>query len=100
MAASFQALAEPTRLQILNLLRFGERNGLAAPLTSAGDDADAGLATVAVTAISGAQATSVDGVVQAVRQTVLASQVAGAVVSLDARAGSRVRAGQAESGTD
>lgn len=67
---------------------------VAAPFTAAGDDGRGGLATVAVTAISGDEATSFDGVVQAVRQTILASQVAGAVVSLDARVGARVKAGQ------
>lgn len=35
-----------------------------------------------------------DGVVEAVRQTVLASQVSGAVVTLDVKAGDRVKAGQ------
>ena len=35
-----------------------------------------------------------DGVVEAVHQTVLAAQVAGAVVQLDAKAGDRVKAGQ------
>jgi RND family efflux transporter MFP subunit len=35
-----------------------------------------------------------DGVVQAVRQTVIAAQVAGAVVALDVKAGDSVRAGQ------
>lgn len=37
---------------------------------------------------------SLDGVVEAVRQTVLASQVAGALVSLSVKAGDSVRAGQ------
>ena len=47
-----------------------------------------------MTVIAAGEATSFDGVVEAVRQTVLASQVAGSVVALDARAGSRVKAGQ------
>jgi RND family efflux transporter MFP subunit len=68
--------------------------GLAAPSTTAGDIGHGALATAPVTAMSGDETTSFDGVVQAVRQTVLASQVAGAVVSLDARAGGRVKAGQ------
>ena len=42
----------------------------------------------------GAATASVDGVVQAVRQTSLAAQVAGAVVALEVQAGDRVRAGQ------
>ncbi len=47
-----------------------------------------------MTVIAAGEATSFDGVVEAVRQTVLASQVAGSVVALDVRAGSRVKAGQ------
>ena len=44
---------------------------------------------------SGASATySADGVVEAVRQTVLAAQVAGAIVELRVKAGDRVKAGQ------
>ena len=67
---------------------------LAAPLTAAGGSGTPGLATAPVTVISGDETTSFDGVVQAVRQTVLAAQVAGSVVALDARAGARVKAGQ------
>ena len=67
---------------------------MAAPLTAAGDNGHASLATAPVTVIAAGEATSFDGVVEAVRQTVLASQVAGSVVALDARAGSRVKAGQ------
>lgn len=37
---------------------------------------------------------SVDGVVEAVRQTVVAAQVAGSIVQLDVKAGDRVKAGQ------
>ena len=43
---------------------------------------------------SGANASGFDGVVEAVRQTVIAAQVAGAVVQLDAKVGDRVAAGQ------
>ncbi len=50
--------------------------------------------TVVVAASSAAQGSSVDGVVEAVRQTVVAAQVAGAVVGLEVRAGDTVRAGQ------
>ena len=67
---------------------------VAVPLTAAGDNERANLATAPVTVIAAGEATSFDGVVEAVRQTVLASQVAGSVVALDARAGSRVKAGQ------
>jgi RND family efflux transporter MFP subunit len=43
---------------------------------------------------SGADTTGFDGVVQAVRQTAIAAQVPGAVVSLEVKAGDAVRAGQ------
>lgn len=56
--------------------------------------ADAPLATVQVQPAGGAQAEGFDGVVEAVRQTVIASQVAGAVVALDVKAGDIVKAGQ------
>ncbi len=53
------------------------------------------LATVAVGAGSGgAHETSLDAVVEAVRQTTLSTQVAGAVVALKVKAGERVQAGQ------
>lgn len=53
------------------------------------------LATVTVESGSGnALRTSVDGVVEAVRQTTLAAQVAGAIVGLPVKAGDTVRAGQ------
>lgn len=50
--------------------------------------------TVVVAASGAAPGSSVDGVVEAVRQTVVAAQVAGAVVGLEVRAGDAVRAGQ------
>lgn len=49
-------------------------------------------ATVQVGGI--AESASFDGVVEAVRQTVIAAQVQGAVVALEARAGDAVKAGQ------
>ena len=53
------------------------------------------LATVAVqTGSGGARETSLDAVVEAVRQTTLSTQVAGAVVALKVKAGDRVQAGQ------
>ncbi|MEO8526678.1 MAG: biotin/lipoyl-binding protein, partial [Caldimonas sp.] len=45
-------------------------------------------------AAANAAASAFDGVVEAVRQTVIAAQVSGAVVQLDAKVGDRVRAGQ------
>ena len=54
----------------------------------------AALATAPVQT-AGAQASSgFDGVVEAVRQTVIAAQVAGAVTALDVKAGDTVKSGQ------
>ncbi len=52
------------------------------------------LKTVAVVAALGPATSAFDGVVEAVRQTVVAAQVAGAVVHLDVKVGDRVKAGQ------
>lgn len=52
------------------------------------------LASSAVTTTSLADSAGYDGVVEAVRQSVIASQVAGAVVALDVKAGDTVKAGQ------
>lgn len=52
------------------------------------------LATAPVTSGGTAEASGFDGVVQAVRQTAVAAQVAGAVVSLHVKAGDLVRPGQ------
>lgn len=52
------------------------------------------LATAVATAGAGTPGASYDGVVEAVRQTVIAAQVPGAVVALDVKAGDRVQAGQ------
>lgn len=70
---------------------------LALPLTLAGAAGAAGAADMA-TAPAQASAlqgqTGFDGVVEAVRQTVIAAQVPGAVVELNVKAGDRVQAGQ------
>lgn len=52
------------------------------------------IAHIVVTAGSPALGIGYDGVVEAVRQTVLAGQIAGAIVTLDVKAGDSVRAGQ------
>ncbi|MEO7252678.1 MAG: efflux RND transporter periplasmic adaptor subunit [Casimicrobium sp.] len=52
------------------------------------------LATMQVQAASGNSTTAFDGVVEAVRQTVIAAQVAGAITHLEAKVGDRVKAGQ------
>ena len=49
---------------------------------------------IAVESSAGQVAGSLDGVVEAVRQTTLSTQVAGAVVALHVKAGDKVRAGQ------
>ena len=54
----------------------------------------AALATAPVATSGSAQSIGFDGVVEAVRQTVLAAQVAGAVVALDVKVGDAVKAGQ------
>ena len=56
--------------------------------------AAATLATVEARAGSASKATAFDGVVEAVRQTVVAAQVPGAVVQLGVKVGDRVAAGQ------
>lgn len=52
------------------------------------------LATVAAQPSTAADLAGFDGVVEAVRQTVVAAQVAGAVVALEVKAGDAVKAGQ------
>ena len=61
---------------------------------AADDPARAPLVTAAVQAVHSGQTTSFDGVVEAVRQTVIAAQVPGAVVALDVKVGDSVKAGQ------
>jgi RND family efflux transporter MFP subunit len=52
------------------------------------------LASAAVRAAGAERTIAFDGTVEAVRQTVIAAQVPGAVVALEVKAGDRVRAGQ------
>ena len=56
--------------------------------------APAALATAPVLSSGGGEVSGFDGVVQAVRQTAVAAQVAGAVVALQVKAGDTVKAGQ------
>lgn len=63
-------------------------------LASAGGAAAAELNAVAAQASAARATTGFDGVVEAVRQTVIAAQVAGAVVQLDVKVGDTVKAGQ------
>jgi RND family efflux transporter MFP subunit len=64
------------------------------PLTLAGAAGAADLATAPAQAAALQGRTGFDGVIEAVRQTVLAAQVPGAVVELNVKAGDRVQAGQ------
>ncbi|MGA0609402.1 efflux RND transporter periplasmic adaptor subunit [Caldimonas sp. KR1-144] len=57
-------------------------------------DAPGALASVVVAPSATAREAGYDGVVEAVRQTVVAAQVSGAVVALQVKAGERVAAGQ------
>lgn len=63
---------------------------LAPPLRATAAD----LPTMTAQRASGTATAAFDGVVEAVRQTVVAAQVAGAVVQLDVKVGDRVKAGQ------
>lgn len=66
---------------------------MAAPASPA-EEPPVALRSVVAAPGATAQAAGYDGVVEAVRQTVVASQVPGAVVALDVKAGDRVKAGQ------
>ena len=71
------------------------RVALAAALTLLALGAGAAeLKAVPAQAVAGSSTAAFDGVVEAVRQTVVAAQVPGAVVQLDAKVGDRVSAGQ------
>lgn len=83
-------------------LRFALRSAtacLAALASLTGPNAAAqtppqALTAAAAMATAGTIAAAYDGVVEAVRQTVVAAQVSGAIVQLDAKAGDHVEAGQ------
>lgn len=60
----------------------------------AGVAAQADLATAVVQSAGAGDSTGFDGVVEAVRQTVVAAQVSGAVVALEVKVGDVVKAGQ------
>src|SRR5512141_228876 len=59
-----------------------------------GTPAAAELATAVVQSPANGESASFDGVVEAVQQTVVAAQVAGAVVAIEAKVGDVVKAGQ------
>jgi multidrug efflux system membrane fusion protein len=67
---------------------------LPARASRAADDPPLALASVAVAPATAPRAAGHDGVVEALRQTVVAAQVPGAIVALQVKVGDRVRAGQ------
>ena len=76
----------------LSLLQVGVAG--AAESTAAPPAPSPALVTTTVGTAGAGQSTGFDGIVEAVRQTVLAAQVAGAVVALDVKVGDAIRAGQ------
>ena len=69
-------------------------SGLSAAPVGAADDTAGVKSVVAKASAAGTQELSLDAVVEAVRQATLSSQVAGAIVILNVKAGDQVRAGQ------
>ena len=67
---------------------------LAKPPVAAPHDAPPTVPSAAVAAQGGSASTAYEGVVEALRQTVVAAQVPGAVVALQVKAGDKVHAGQ------
>lgn len=67
---------------------------VASPVAAPADAPPAAIPSAAVAARGGSRSTAYEGVVEALRRTVVAAQVAGAVVALPVRAGDKVRAGQ------
>ena len=65
-----------------------------ATLPTATIASDTALPHVVVSAGGARDRVGYDGVVEAIRQTVLAGQVAGAIIALDVKAGDLVKAGQ------
>lgn len=65
-----------------------------AALAAAAAPVAATLEVATVAAAAGAPASPFDGVVEAVRQTVVAARVSGSIVELDAKVGDQVKAGQ------
>jgi RND family efflux transporter MFP subunit len=83
------AMRQPCLRSTLLSLALATAAAAAWPLADA-----ATLATVEASAASTTSATGFDGVVEAVRQTVVAAQVPGAVVQLGVQVGDKVAAGQ------
>lgn len=85
LAAASAAIAFTT------LPAFAAQPAASQPKTA---QASSTLATLTIKAGSGAAAGAFEGQVEAVRQSVIASQVSGAIVALPVKAGDRVRKGQ------
>jgi multidrug efflux system membrane fusion protein len=67
---------------------------LTGPTVAALPDAPQAVPSAAVAAQGGSRSTAYEGVVEALRQTIVAAQVPGAVVALQVRVGDKVHAGQ------
>lgn len=81
-------------LALLAALALPVAVGAAGGARAGGQEDGSVLDSVVVATSEDSRRTGFDGHVEAVRQTVVASQVAGAVVALEVRAGDRVKAGQ------
>lgn len=76
------------------LLGFAATAALASSAVPALADAQQAVPSAVVVAQNGSGSTAYEGVVEALRQTIVAAQVPGAVVALPVRAGDKVHAGQ------
>ena len=84
----------PSKSVIVVVLALGVLMPTAAQVHAAPGTTPAALAVSEVRVEAGTGNTGFDGVVEAVRQTVLAAQVSGAVIELRVKAGEAVKAGQ------
>lgn len=82
-----------SHLSVRAFVTFGFAMALVAPAVAAPPDT-LPIASAVVSSDTSTQWTGFDGVVESVRQTVMASQVSGAVVAVGVNAGDRVKAGQ------
>jgi RND family efflux transporter MFP subunit len=95
--AAVPARVQPARLarrSLQTVLAVAATVALASPPVAAPADALPVVASAAVAARGGSGSTPYEGVVEALRQTIVAAQVPGAVVALQVRAGDKVQAGQ------
>ena len=78
----------------LHVLTVAATAALASPPAESPDDAPQVVPSAAVAARGGSGSRAYEGVVEAMRQTIVAAQVSGAIVALQVRAGDKVQAGQ------